>query len=75
MADEALISGKADEALQLLGRVIALEPLNERNYFKRSRVYSRLHKHSAALSDLDASLRLAPEYEVALVSPFLCQRI
>ncbi|KAJ8600542.1 hypothetical protein CTAYLR_007922 [Chrysophaeum taylorii] len=68
LADEALIKGKADEALELLGRVISLEPLNERNFYKRSRVHSRLSKMSAALADLDEALRLAPEYEVALVS-------
>ena len=68
MADEAFIGGRADEALKLLGRVIALEPLNEGNFLKRSKVYSRLRRHGAALSDLDSSLRLAPENEVALVT-------
>ena len=32
MADEAFIGGRADEALKLLGRVIALEPLIEGNF-------------------------------------------
>lgn len=68
MADEALMNGKAEVALQLLGRVITLEPLNERNYYKRSRVHTRMKRPAAALTDLDASLRLAPEYEAALTS-------
>lgn len=67
-AEEALISGKAAEALTLWGRVVALEPLNEQNFFKRSRVNSRLRKPLAALADLDAALRLAPEFEDALAS-------
>ena len=74
-ADEALISGRAEEALVLLGKVIALEPLSERNLFKRSRVYLRLKKVAAALLDLDGALRLAPMYEVRPRRPSLTRLI
>uniref|UniRef100_A0A7S3NNF0 J domain-containing protein n=1 Tax=Aureoumbra lagunensis TaxID=44058 RepID=A0A7S3NNF0_9STRA len=68
MAEEAFVSGRSDDALALWGRVLEMEPLNERNYLKRARVLSRLKKPIAALADLDNSLRLAPEYNEALTS-------
>lgn len=67
-ADEALISGRTDEALSLLGRAIGLEPLNERNLYKRARVYLRAKRIADAIGDLGAALKLAPEYEAALAS-------
>jgi len=67
-ADEALVSGKPEQALLLLGKVIELEPLKHENFFKRSRVYIRMKKPQGALGDLDAALRLAPEYEAALTA-------
>ena len=67
-ADEALISGRTDEALSLLGKAIGLEPLNERNLYKRARVYLRAKRIADAIGDLGAALKLAPEYEAALTS-------
>ncbi|EGB11509.1 hypothetical protein AURANDRAFT_70956 [Aureococcus anophagefferens] len=67
-ADEALISGRTDEALSLLGKAIGLEPLNERNLYKRARVYLRAKRIADAIGDLGAALKLAPEYEAALAS-------
>ena len=54
-ADEALIGGKTDEALSLLGKAISLEPLNERNLYKRARVYLRAKRHHDAIGDLTAA--------------------
>ncbi|KAH8087561.1 hypothetical protein JL720_6871 [Aureococcus anophagefferens] len=59
-ADEALISGRTDEALSLLGKAIGLEPLNERNLYKRARVYLRAKRIADAIGDLGAALKLAP---------------
>ena len=64
-ADEAHSKGDFDGALRLLSQVVHLEPDNERNFYKRYRVYLRRAQYREALSDLDAALRVQPSYAVA----------
>ena len=64
-ADEAHSKGDFDGALRLLSQVVHLEPGNERNFYKRYRVYLRRAQYREALSDLDAALRVQPSYAVA----------
>ena len=67
-ADEALLKRDTDTALSLLARAIALEPDNERNYFKRATVLKRAGKAARAVADLDAALQIKPGYGAALVA-------
>ena len=47
-------------------QVIALEPDNERNYYKRFRVYLRQRKYREAIGDLNKALAIKPTYTVCL---------
>ena len=64
-ADEAHSKGDFDGALRLLSQVVQMEPDNERNFYKRYRVYLRRAQYREALADLDAALRVQPSYAVA----------
>ena len=65
-ADMAFAKGDVDQALQLWGKVIEMEPKNEVNFYKRFRVYLRQQKLKEALADLTAALTLNPKYETVL---------
>lgn len=62
-ADEAMASGKADEAMQMLSQAIQLEPDNAANYLKLYKLHSRKRKYMDALdaitqaANLDSSLK------------------
>jgi tetratricopeptide (TPR) repeat protein len=45
-------------------QVIDLERSNEKNYYKRFRMYLRQQKYKEALSDLSAALSIKPDYDV-----------
>ncbi|KAH8095754.1 hypothetical protein JL720_3078 [Aureococcus anophagefferens] len=66
-ADEALISGRTDEALSLLGKAIGLEPLNERNLYKRARLPAR-EAHRGRHRRPRRRVKARAEYEAALAS-------
>jgi tetratricopeptide (TPR) repeat protein len=66
-AELAFSKGETDQALQLWEKVIAMEPNNDSNYYKRYRVYIRQLKLKEALSDLNVALSLNPQNENALV--------
>ena len=66
-AEAAFSNGETDEALKLWAQVIAAEPDNHLNYYKRFRVYLRKLKYKEALSDLTSTLGLKPDDENALV--------
>ncbi len=66
-AEAAFSNGDSDEALKLWGQVIAAEPENHSNYYKRFRVYLRKLKYKEALSDLTSTLNIKPGDENALV--------
>jgi tetratricopeptide (TPR) repeat protein len=48
--------------------VIALEPRNEQNYYKRYRVYLRKNRLREALLDLDSAIEIKPNDENFLVN-------
>ncbi|KAI9909181.1 hypothetical protein PsorP6_015074 [Peronosclerospora sorghi] len=62
-ADNAFAGGDMTTAISLLSKLIELEPQNERNYYKRFRVYLSERKYSHALSDLTSSLQVNPNYK------------
>ncbi|CAM9889932.1 unnamed protein product, partial [Phaeothamnion confervicola] len=65
-AENALTKGEHDEALALFSRVCELEPMNERNYYKRFRVYLTKRRYKDAISDLTKALDIKPGYKQAL---------
>lgn len=65
-AEMAFSKGDIDGSLKLWGQVIALEPTNDGNFFKRFRVYLRQNKYKEALSDLNSALNIKPTNEAAL---------
>lgn len=66
-AELAFSNGDTDQSLKLWEEVIALEPDNDSNYYKRYRVYLRQQKLKEALSDLNSALKYNPSNENALV--------
>ena len=66
-AEQAFTEGDSTAALKLWGQVIALEPENESNFYKRFRVYLRLSKLKEAIADLNTVIRMKPDHEGALV--------
>ena len=46
-----------------LSQVIELEPKNERNFYKRFRVFLSKRKYAEAISDLSRALELKPKYK------------
>eukprot|EP01032_Pedospumella_encystans_P020738 gene20738-23551_t len=65
-AELAFSNGNSDESLKLWEEVIALEPENDSNYYKRFRVFLRQQKLKEALSDLNSALKYNPSNENAL---------
>ncbi|CAM9994520.1 unnamed protein product, partial [Choristocarpus tenellus] len=65
-AETALSKGEHEKALRLFTQVIELEPKNERNFYKRFRVYLSKRKYAEAISDLSRALELKPKYKQAL---------
>lgn len=64
---EVLFSEKQyDKALEMWSKVIAMEPDNDSNYYKRFRVYLTQQKYKEALADLNAALTRNPQNENAL---------
>ena len=49
--------------LTFLSQVIELEPKNERNFYKRFRVFLSKRKYAEAISDLSRALELKPKYK------------
>lgn len=66
-AEQAFTSGDVEKALDLWRQVIALEPNNESNFYKRFRVYLRQQKLKEALSDLNKAIEINPKMESAIV--------
>lgn len=56
-AELAFAKGQSDESLKLWGHVIALEPNNGDNYYKRFRVHLDQLMLQEAMADLDATLK------------------
>lgn len=65
-ADEAFTSNDFDKSLSLWAKVIATEPQNEENYYKRFRVHLKKHDYRKAISDLSSALEINPKLEKAL---------
>ena len=65
-AEMAFSKGDIDGSLKLWGQVIAMEPTNDGNFFKRFRVYLRQSKYKEAMSDLNSALNIKPTNEAAL---------
>ena len=66
-ADMAFSQGSIDEAIKLWEQVIAIEPNNDSNFYKRFRVYLRQKKYKEALADLSKALLINSKHENALV--------
>lgn len=66
-AELAFSKGETDQSLKLWEKVIAIEPDNDSNYYKRYRVYLRQQKLKEALSDLNSALKINPSHESALI--------
>lgn len=65
-AELAVSKGEHDKALRLFTQVIELEPKNERNFYKRFRVFLSKRKYAEAILDLSRALELKPKYKQAL---------
>ena len=65
-AEEATAAGDMARATSLWNDVVALEPLQASNYYKRFRVYLRQSKFKEATSDLNKVLEIEPTHESAL---------
>ena len=66
-AEVLFTKGELDKSVEMWSKVIAMEPENDANYYKRFRVYLRQQKLKEALSDLSAVLKINPKHENALV--------
>lgn len=64
--EDAFSKKQFKPAIQAFTSLINAEPANERNYYKRFRVYLSERKYAHAVADLEKALALAPEYKVAL---------
>ncbi|CCI47740.1 unnamed protein product [Albugo candida] len=62
-AENAFADGSHDKAIDLISKLIELEPKNERNYFKRYRAYLSQRKYNSALNDLTLALKVNPEFK------------
>mmetsp|Transcript_13144 Transcript_13144/g.18178 ORF Transcript_13144/g.18178 Transcript_13144/m.18178 type:complete len:488 (+) Transcript_13144:155-1618(+) len=58
--DEALMKGERKVAINFYTKLIAVEPQNQANYWKRASAHMRFRGHAAAISDLDKALELDP---------------
>lgn len=65
-AELAFSKGDSELALQLWEKVIAMEPGNDSNYYKRFRVYLRKQKLKEAFADLSTAIKLNPANENAV---------
>ena len=66
-AELAFSKGDIEGALKMWSQVIAMEPNNDANFFKRFRVFLRQNKYKEALADLNSALSIKPTNEGALV--------
>ena len=64
--DMAFAKGDMKKAKKLFSKVIKLEPKNERNYYKRFRVYLKERAYAEALQDLTTALEVEPKYKQGL---------
>ncbi|CAN0077618.1 unnamed protein product [Ectocarpus sp. 6 AP-2014] len=65
-AELAISKGEHEKAIRLFSQVIELEPKNERNFYKRFRVFLSKRKYAEAIQDLSRALELKPKYKQAL---------
>ncbi len=65
-ADLHFTKGEFDNSIQVWSKVIAMEPENDANYYKRFRVYLKQMKYREALADLSSALTINPKNENAL---------
>jgi len=65
-ADDALMKREYKRAISLLTEAISVEPMNDKNYYKRSRAYDKSGKYKEELRDLNKVLDMAPENLSAL---------
>eukprot|EP00903_Cladosiphon_okamuranus_P006463 g6323.t1 len=65
-AELAVSKGEHEKAIRLFSQVIELEPKNERNFYKRFRVFLSKRKYAEAIKDLSRALELKPKYKQAL---------
>ncbi|CAM9913177.1 unnamed protein product, partial [Pylaiella littoralis] len=65
-AELAVSKGEHEKAIRLFSQVIELEPNNERNFYKRFRVFLSKRKYAEAIQDLSRALELKPKYKQAL---------
>jgi DnaJ family protein C protein 3 len=63
--DSAFMDKNYEQALHLYSQAILQEPKNEKNYYKRFRVFDRLKRTRNALSDLNHAIEINPEYTTA----------
>lgn len=66
-ADTLYTNGKYDESIEVWNQVIALEPNNDSNFYKRFRVYLRQQKYKEAMADLNSVISINPKHENAVI--------
>mmetsp|Transcript_17846 Transcript_17846/g.21803 ORF Transcript_17846/g.21803 Transcript_17846/m.21803 type:complete len:166 (-) Transcript_17846:22-519(-) len=66
LGDNYLMKKDYEKALDMFTIVIDKEPDNEKNYYKRVRVYEKMKNYKKALQDLNRALEINPEYTSAL---------
>jgi lipoprotein NlpI len=64
-ATAALNGGKADEALALAEKAVALEPKNAQTHLFRGLAHEALQKHAEAVADFDRAVALDPKAAAA----------
>uniref|UniRef100_A0A7S3PH13 J domain-containing protein n=1 Tax=Aplanochytrium stocchinoi TaxID=215587 RepID=A0A7S3PH13_9STRA len=66
LGDNYLMKKDYEKALDMFTIVIDKEPDNEKNYYKRVKVYEKMKNYKKALQDLNRALEINPEYTSAL---------
>lgn len=65
-AQTAVAKGDSATAIRLYSQLLSVEP-SQINYFQRASLYTKKHHHPAALSDLNAAIKLDPKFLKGLI--------
>jgi len=68
LGDKALSAGDKKKAISYYSKVIAIEPNNELNYWKRASAHMRFRATHSALNDLDKAIELDPKMTKAYLN-------
>ena len=63
--NKALQEGKYDEAVELYGEAIALDPTNHVYFSNRAAAFAKLNKYKESLTDANKTVELKPDWPKA----------